>query len=174
MILLPVVLTASAGRLTLLEETFQLAPGELRGLNLALRQRPAVIDIEFRSMRDKAPVSVGLQAPQGAAGAPPRRFVRLVRDQVSGSIRYPARLPGDYRVVVENPRRNGPAATVNLRVELGFEEAGTLRSETLPPERRRLVVTLSLLFLLLVALIGGRALREAIERQRRGGQFPPF
>jgi len=174
MILLLLLLAAPAGRLTLVEETIQLAPGELWGVNLSLRQHAAVIDIDFRTLGEKAAVSVGLQAPEGAAGTSPRRFVRVVRNRATGAIRYPARVPGDYRVVVENSRRDGPAATVELRVELGFAEAGTLRPETLPAERRRLVVMLSLLYLLLVALLGGRALREAIARQRRGGQSPPL
>lgn len=174
MILLLLALTASGGRLTVVEETLRLAPGEARGVNLVLRQRPAVIDIRFRTTESDAAVSVGLRAPEGAEAASPRNFVRVVREQASGSIRYPARLLGDYQVVVENPQRRPRMATVELRVELGFEEAGTLRPETLPPERRRLVVALSLLFLLVVALWTGRRLLEAIERRKRDEQFPRF
>ncbi len=174
MILLLLALAASGGRLTVVEETLRLAPGEARGVNLVLRQRPAVVDIRFRTTDGDAVVSVGLRAPEGAEGASPGNFVRVVREQASASIRYPARLLGDYQVVVENPHRSRRTATVELRVELGFEEAGTLRPETLPPERRRLVVALSLLFVLVVVLWTGRRLLEAIARRRRDEQFPRF
>lgn len=174
MILLLVALAASGGRLTVVEETFGLAPGAARDLTLSLRQRAAVIDIHFRTEDREATVSLGLRAPEGAEAASPRNFVRVVRQQASGSIRYPARVPGDYRVVVENPRENKRKVTVRLRVDLGFEEAGTLRPETLAPERRRLVVALSLLFFLVVVLWGGRRLLEAIERRRRDEQLPWF
>jgi hypothetical protein len=174
MILLLAALAASGGRLTLIEETFRLAPGELRTVDLSLRQRAAVVEIDFRTAESDAAVSVGLRGPEGAEGASRRSLVRVMREQTSGSIRYPARLPGDYQVVVENPRHRGRAVSVVLRVALGFEEPGTLRPATLPPERRRLVVTLSLLFFLLVVFWSGRRLLEAIGRRRRDERFPPF
>jgi hypothetical protein len=174
MVLLALLLVASASRITVVDEVFSLAPGEVKTVNLSLHQHPAVVDAAFKVTSGDSVVSLGLRGPDGSDGAASRRFLRVMHEQSAGALRYPARTLGDYQVLVENPRNHKRPATVALQVSLAFGEAGTLRPEMLSPQRRRAVVGLSLLFFAVVAWWSGRRLLAAIEKRKRDAQFPLF
>jgi hypothetical protein len=173
MLPLALLLAVSTGRLTIFDEIVSLGPGETRTVNLGLNQRPAVIEAAFKVLNGDA-VSVGLRGPAETGSPAEPRFLRVMREQSSGALRFPARVPGDYQLVLENPRRQRHPVSVSFRVTVAFDEPGTLRPETLSPARRRTVVALSLLFFLIVVLWSGRRLLEAIAKRRRDEQSPPF
>jgi hypothetical protein len=173
MLPLALLLAVSAGRLTIFDELVSLGPGEIKTVNLSLNQRPAVIEAAFKVLGGQV-VSVGLRGPAGAGPPGEPRFLRIMREQSSGALRFPARVPGDYQLLLENPRRRGQPVSVAFRVTVAFDEPGTLRPETLSPARRRTVVALSLLFFLFIVWWSGRRLLEAIARRKHDEQFPPF
>lgn len=173
MLPLALLLAISTGRLTIFDEIVTLGPGETKTVNVGLNQRPAVIEASFKVLEGET-VSLGLRGPDETGTSAEPRFLRIMREQSSGSIRIPARVPGDYQVLLENPRRHRRPVSAAFRVTVAFDEPGTIRPETLSPARRRAVVTLSLLFFVVVVWWSARRLREAIVKRRLDEQFPPF
>lgn len=173
MLPLALLLAVSTGRLTIFDEIVALGPGETKTVNVGLNQRPAVIEASFKVLQGET-VSLGLRGPDETGSSAQPRFLRIVREQSSGAIRIAARVPGDYQVLLENPRRHRHPVSAALQVRVAFDEPGTLRPETLSPARRRTVVALSLLFLVVVVWWSARRLREAIAKRKLDEESPPF
>lgn len=173
MLPLAFLLAVSTGRLTIFDEIVTLGPGETKTVNVGLNQRPAVIEAFFKVLEGET-VSLGLRGPDDTGASAEARFLRVVREQSSGAIRFPARVLGDYQVLLENPRRHRHSISAALQVRVAFDEPGTLRPVTLSPARRRTVVALSLLFFVVVVWWSARRLRQAITKRELDGQFPPF
>lgn len=70
-----------------------------------------------------------------------------------GRFRYRFDSPGDYVLIIDN-RIGSTPASVQVRMDLSRPAAVPARE--LPPERRRIVVTLSLLFLGLVIVLSAQ------------------
>jgi hypothetical protein len=176
MILLALLLAISSDRLLMVDETLRVRPGAYTTLGLSLQQRPAVVDLSFRTETASPGLSVALLGPAESrvANGPRRQFLRAVYDQRDGAFRFPARRLGDYEILLDNRANKEQEAVVILKVTLGFNEPGTLRPEMLSPERRLAVVSLSLLFFATVVLWSGRKLLAAMEKRRRDEQLSLF
>lgn len=176
MIFLAFILALFSDRLVMVEETVRLRAGEYTIFKVGLQQRPAVVELSYTTKAASPPVSVALLGPpDGRVSTGERRqFLRVVRDEPEGDFRFPARRLGNYEILLDNRGNKDKEAVVFLKVTLGFDEPGTLRPEGLSPEKRLLVVSLSLLFLAVVVLWSGRRILAAIASRKRDEQLPLF
>jgi len=176
MIALALVLAAAAS-FPVVDEVVRVPPGGVQAVNLSLQQQAAVIEVSFAVVGGPSEISVALLGPGDAASGrrgAPGQYLRLLSRRREGEFRFPASMPGDYQVILDNRGRHRGAAAVKLRVALSFGEAAGLRPRTLSPERRLMVILASLLFFAAVSLYSGRKLLRAMRKRRRGGQLPLF
>jgi len=177
MIFLALLLAASVSHLTLTDETVTLGPNEVRGLDLTLQQREAVIVAGYEVLRGSDGISAFLIGPGDAgSSAPgqPNQYLRLAPDRKLGSFRFPAAVPGDYQIVLDNRGEDSVETEVRLSVSLVFGEAGTLRPGAASNARRSVVIGVSVFFFLLVGLYSSQRLFRAIRRRPRRAPLPPF
>ena len=102
MVLLALLLVASASSITVVDEVFSLAPGEVKTVNLSLHQRPAVVDAAFKVTSGDSVVSLGLRGPDGSAGAASRRFLRVMHEQSAGALWAMTRCWSKIRVITNS------------------------------------------------------------------------
>ena len=132
----------------LLEETIVVEPGAWRSLALALRQRPAVVECSYQVVRGPA-VRLWLLEIRELERFRRGRSVRPLAvspHHKQGSLREALGI-GQFALVVDNRLNARENVEVALRVTLNFH---AWEARELPPERRALVVALSLLFFVAV------------------------
>jgi len=138
-------LSVGVPTLTLLDEEVMAPAGGWRSLAIALRQRPAVLECTY-TVRRGAPVRLWLiersELPKFSTGR--LRPLAISGPHKTGELRQALRL-GDFVLIVDNRLEARQAAELHLRVSLVFA-AG--QAGELPPDRRRLIVGLSLAYLL--------------------------
>jgi len=160
------LLLAASSRVELVDEVFEIPAHEWRYVELGLRQRPAGVDADYEVRT--GPPQVRLALVRRAEMERLRRdqahgVMAVTRPGPSGEIHYAIGHPDEYAIVVDN-REGGEPAGVHLRIWLDF--AGRARPEVtmLPPQRRLMVVLISLaVFFAIVAWSATRLLR-AIKR----------
>jgi hypothetical protein len=160
LLLLAPALTAS--RITLIDEEIEVAARSVQALNVSLRQKRAVIEIRHNLDYAQGRPAVHLRSPLRAPGGS-TEFV-MVPPSREGAYRFPARVPGDYAVLVDN-RRSPEPARVALEVTVVFGQPGAAEPASLSRTRRAAVVALSALFLLGVGYLSGRKLLGAFMRR---------
>ena len=171
-ILFWILLAATAGPLPILDEVITIPPLGRRHVPIVLRQRPAEVVCSF------SVISGGASARLTLVGPPQSR--RRARGPLADTgyknsdiLRYAVREPGNYGVVLESaPGNTGPVA-VRLKVTLVFTEPGEA-VRTLPPERRLLIVAISLLGFVGIVVWAGRKLLRAMRQQRNDEPSPPL
>ncbi len=178
MIPLLVLLLAQAApdTLVVVEDTIPLAKGQVRAVNLTLKQEQAVIEVDYRVLRGGPEVDVALVGPgmrnsnqQGQDSA----YLRLIPGQAAGRFRFPAAVAGDYQVGFDG-RRMDTDAELALAVRLRFAEEGLFRPSLLSRGRRHTIVGCSLLFFLAVAYWSGRRILESVRLRPPSSPQPPF
>ena len=177
MTVLALLLALSASQLALIDETVSLAAGEVRGLNVVLNQRRAVLDVSYETLGSDSAIGVGLIGPADGVGAPrgvPHQYLRMIAPDTTGGFRFPAAELGEYQLILDNRGEESVAVEVRLRVTLAFGETGTLRPGIVPLRRRTAVVALSTLFFLTVVLFSGRRLMQAFRRRTPSAPPPLF
>lgn len=149
----------------LLEEVLIVPPSGWRPYGFALRQQPAVMQCEF-SVRQGPAVRLwlmdrrNLDRFQAARPLEPLAFTAYGH---RGSLRQPLGL-GDYVLVLDNRLSRREPAEVALRITLDFS-APVVRE--VPPQRRRLVVAASFLFLVAVSYWFARRLAPRLWARLR-------
>lgn len=137
-------LAAGGVPVTLMDDVLEAPPGGWRAIAIALRQRPAAIDCQYQ-MRRGPPVRLWLLDRRDLPGFETGRGVRplaMTGYTRAGGLRHNAGL-GDFVLIVDNRLNARAAAEVYLRVLLDFS---AVQVRELTPERRAVVVSLSLLF----------------------------
>jgi hypothetical protein len=176
MILLALILAASANRLTLFDETVRLPRGQWRAINLALHQRPATVQCNFQVVRGRTPVRALIMTrhdvEQFRTGKP-FRVMTMSEESTRGEFTYTVNRPGDYMVLIENSSRSAPVLA-DLKVVLQFNGYASFEPRLLSPEKRRNVLAVSLGGLLILTALVAWRLRPAIQRRRTHGPPPEF
>jgi hypothetical protein len=152
--------------LPLVDETVTVPAADWRGIGIPLRQRGARLECEFAVRGGEAGVRVMLldraELERMSAGRA-YRLLAATAYQRSGGFTYAAP-PGDYAMVLDNRMEGRGAARVRLRVTLVFDEREPA-PRTISPERRAVVVALSVLFL--AGVVGFAASRARRLGRRR-------
>jgi hypothetical protein len=163
MLALVLALAVLPRALPVLDETVTVPAADWKAFGIPLRQQPARIDCGFevesggsgvRLILMERPEFERMSAGQGYHALAATAYQR------SGAFVYRA-LPGDYVIVADNRMEGRGPAEVHLQVTLVFEGVGLPR--TLSPQRRAVVVGLSVLFFGAVALLAGGRLWRAFR-----------
>lgn len=133
----------------LFDEMLAVPPGGWRAVTLSLRQRPAVLECHFEVRRGPA-VRVWLVERRDVDRFGRRHAVRplaISAHAKRGRLRQALGL-GEFALVVDNRLSAGQEVEVAVRAALDFM---AIQARELPPQKRALIVALSLLFLLTLA-----------------------
>ena len=142
------------------EQSFKLEPGDYRWVPFTIRQTPSSVDCRFEVISGNPSVHAEL-LPMSEF----RLFDRgrdhdtmaITATARSGAFRRMIGTPGQYAVIVVNAKK-APAAVVSLHLETNLNPKGADVARTLPPERRLLVMAVSLSFFLVTVSWTGRKL----------------
>ena len=147
MILALALLAAAAQeRVTLLDEVFEVPRSGWRAVDVALKQRPAIIDCRFSVVRGGSGVRVALLQREHLGrfrGGQPHRVLLSTGFEPRGGFRHAPGL-GDYSVLIDNRMEGRGPAAVHLEVALLFSRGGEPLVRELSPDRRLTVIVVSL------------------------------
>ena len=149
----------------LAQQSLLVPPGNWHAQEIKVSERNSVVECVF-SVKDEGPRVQVLLLNQDDA----RRFHRgraiepiMASGYVTrGQMRALVKDPGEYVLLFDNRLDRRKAASVHLQVNIAPTEAATVR--TLPADKRRVVVALSLLFF--GAVLAGSAIQ--LRKQMRG------
>ncbi len=164
MLALVLALAAMPHALSLFDETVTVPAADRKAFGIPLRQRPARIECGFTVESGGSGVRLllieraGFERLEAGQGY---RALAATPYQRSGGFAYWAP-PGDYVIVADNRMEGRGPAEVHLQVSLVFDGGGEL-PRTLSPQRRAVVVGLSVLFFGAVALFAGGRLWRAFR-----------
>lgn len=121
-------------------------PSHWQTLNVPVPEPDTTIDISFQAMHGSRVQLLLLDRKDAERFRRGRSVDPLMTTgfQNAGRLRYRAATQGEYVLLLDNRIEGRSPALVDLRVETAPARSATVRE--LPPEKRRLVVTLSLLF----------------------------
>lgn len=160
-------------RLLLIDDTFEVPAAGWRSLDLELRQRSALIECRFAVSGGGAGVRVALLRVEDLERLRAGQSHRVLASsgfEESGNLRL-AVPPGRYSLLLDNRLEGRRPAQVRVQTSVVFAPGSPAAAE-LSPQRRALVVALSVVFFLAVALFAGRKLKRALEDRNR--TQPPF
>jgi len=164
MLALVLALVALPRVVPLLDETVTVPTADWRDFGVPVRQLPARIECGFTVENGGSGVRLllidraGFERMSAGQGY---HVLAATAYQRSGALAYYAP-PGDYVIVADNRMEGRGPAEVRLQVALVFDGGGEL-PRTLSPERRAVVVGLSILFFGAVALVAGGRLWRAFR-----------
>lgn len=155
------VLAASTS-VELADEVYRIPPHNWRYMELGLNQRPALVNARFEVDEGPPRVRLALMSRSDLdrmrAGAP-RSPLAMSPPGPSGRVFSVVPQAGNYVLVVEN--RGAAAAVVHLRVVLDFSGRRSFTVTQISPERRAVVIGISMLvFLAIVTYSARRLLRN--------------
>ncbi|MBZ5581871.1 MAG: hypothetical protein LAQ30_06635 [Acidobacteriia bacterium] len=138
------LLLFAATRVDLVDDVYQVPANEWRYVDVALRQRTAVVEAAYQAERQPADVRVALlrrEDLERLRNEKPHGVLAATDPGASGRLRHPISQPGEYAIVVDNTG-DAPAA-VHLRVWLDFGEQRGPAVTHLSPRRQLVVILIS-------------------------------
>jgi hypothetical protein len=168
-LLLPPVLAAAAvsAPLELVNELVRIPAGESRSVQVILKQRPAMVSVEYDVVGGGPEVRLALlrrgdlERPRNGL---PESVLAATAPATTASLAYAAPLRGVFAVVLDNPT-GSQAAAVHLHVFLNFARANQGPQITrLSPERQFTVIALSFLVFIAIVTYSARRLLRSIRR----------
>jgi hypothetical protein len=159
------LLLAATTSVELADEVYRIPPHYWRYMELGLKQRPALVNARFEVDEGPSRVRLALMTRDDLehlrAGLPHALFT-VTAAGPSGRLLYDLPQAGDYVLVVEN--RGAAEAVVHLRVLLDFSGRHSLTVTQITPQRRAVVVGISLAVFFAIVAYSGRRLLRAIGR----------
>ncbi|HEV3334644.1 MAG TPA: hypothetical protein VG096_26835 [Bryobacteraceae bacterium] len=146
MISFALILLAAASHVEVVNEVYRVPPGEWRSVELSLKQRPAMVSVDFKLESGSPRVRLALMRREDLArfrGESPTGVMAATTPGASGRIRYRVRTPGDYVVVIDNRGGDARPAEARLRVALDFELQSGPEVTLLSPGRQFAVILIS-------------------------------
>jgi len=165
MIVLLALLLAAPERIVLLDEVLEVPAASWRVVDVALKQRPAIIECRFTLVRGRSGVRVALLRREDVArfrGLRPHRPLLSSGFESSGEFRYAAGL-GEYALLIDNRMEGRGPAAVRLEVALVFPRGGEPLVRELSPGRRLTVILASLALFAAILWYGARWLRRVLR-----------
>jgi len=153
-------------RVLLVDDVYTIPASEWRYLEVGLNQQTAAVECEFRVIEGGSGVRLALVSRPDLERFRAGRSHDVLATTAflkSGRLRFAVPHPGEYAIVVDNRMEGRGSAKVDLKIYLDFGARGTQQARELPAERRRLVVTLSILVFLAVAAYAGWKIWPALK-----------
>ena len=159
-------LMLSAPSAELVDEIYRIPAGDWRYVAVSLHQQPALLAADIRSTdgaRDIRAALVPMEDLDRARKGWPRGALAETDSGASCRLRYYARAPGDYAVVVEN-RDSDREAAVRVRVWLDFGAVREMEVTQISPRRRLAVILISFAFFFGIVTWSARRLLQHIGK----------
>jgi len=159
------VLLAASTSVELADELYRVPPRNWRYMDMQVEQRPAMVNARFEVDEGPGRVRIELMTRGNLdrlRDGLPHPLLAASGAGSSGQLLFDLPQAGDYVLVVEN--RGATEALVHMRVLLDFSGRRSLSVTQTTPERRAVVVILSLAVFVAVVAYSARRLRRAMER----------
>jgi len=160
---LALVAALAQQRVLLVDEVVEVPASGWRTVEVALKQRPAIIDCRFTVVRGRSGVRLALLRREDAGrfrGGQPHRVLLSTAFESRGGFRYAPGL-GDYSLLIDNRMEGRGPAAVRLEVTLVFPRGGEPLVRELSTGRRAVVIVVSLtVFAVIVWFAARRLLRR--------------
>jgi hypothetical protein len=163
-----ILLQLASTQVDLVDEIYQIPPGEWRSIEIGLKESAATLSAEYEARAGSSEVRVVLME---------RRDLESMRDGrahgglaatapgASGSLRYRVRRAGEYAIVVDNRRAHTRAAQVRVRVSADFAPQFAPIVTELTPQRQLTVILISFACFSAVVTYSARRLLRAVKRE---------
>jgi hypothetical protein len=166
MIPVALLLLAAATHVDLVDDLFQIPGGQWRYVELALRQKPALVSADLDVRSGSRQVRLALLRPEDLERLrDDRPFGVLATTDPAGSdrLRYQVRVPGDYVLLIDNRTGGGPSEA-HIHVALDFAIAPGAAVGRLSWQRQLAVVIISFAVFFAIAGYSARRLLRGIRR----------
>ena len=163
---LALLVLLAASSVELVDEVYQIPPGEWKYVEVNLRQRPARVVAGFGMESSTGKVRLALMTRDDLERLRedlPHGVLAVTAFGRSGSFDFRVRQPGDYVLLVDN-RSNKTQSAVHLHVALDFARPSRLGVTMLEPERQLTVIVLSFAFFFGVVTYSARKLLRAAKK----------
>ncbi len=162
---LAVLLALAAERVVLVDEVVRVPPGGWRAVDLALKQRPAIIECKFTVADGRSGVRVALLRREDVGRFRSGQAHRVILSsgfERAGRFRYAPGL-GQYALLIDNRLEGRGPAQVRLEVVLEFGSAAEAAVRELSPGRRLTVIAITLVVFSGLVWFAARRLRRAVR-----------
>jgi hypothetical protein len=159
------LMAASPSVLDLVDEVYQIPAGEWRYVELGLKQQPATVLADFRSMAGSHQIRVALMRREDLEhlrNGLAHGVIAVTPAADNGALIHHVGVPGEYVLVVDNLGEN-PAA-VHLKIRLDFSAMRSPPVTRISPERRLTVVLVSFSVFFGIVTWSARRLLRAVRR----------
>jgi hypothetical protein len=152
------LLLAASSRVELVDQDYQIPPGEWMWIPIELKQEAATVIASYVVPERTSQVRIALLAKDDLDHPQEKKFIASTRRGHSGAFAGRAPYPDTYAVLVDNSADKSRAATVRVRVTLDFSKP---RATQLPVERQLTVIAVSLLAFFAVVTWSARRLMKS-------------
>lgn len=160
----------SPSRAELVNEDYQIAPGDWQWVEVNLRQRAGAILANFQVLSGPANVRLVLMHRRDLDNMPLGALAQT-QPAANGGFVHRVRQVGNYALVVENQSRTAPSI-VHLNVWIDFARPGRL-VETLSPRRQMTVILVSFAVFFGIVTWSVRRLWRAVRRSDAAASGTP-
>lgn len=177
MMSLAAFLLLAVSRVALLDEVVRIPASKYGLVDVMMRQQAATIDCEFQVQRGGEGVRLALMTRANARRLLAGRTYQALSTTTflkSGRFRFPVDEPGEYVLVLDNQVEGRKPADVALKVSLIFGEGSGAGVQELSPQRRYVVIAVSLLVFLAITAVTAAKLRRALLHRRTDEPPLPF
>ncbi|HEY1241993.1 MAG TPA: hypothetical protein VGF16_15625 [Bryobacteraceae bacterium] len=166
MIPVALILLAAATHVDLVDDVFHIPSRQWRYVELALRQRPALVSADLDVRSGSRQVRLALLRPDDLQRLrEDRPFGVLATTDPAGSdqLRYQVRVPGDYVLLIDNRTSGDQGSEAHIRVSLDFGSTPGPAVTQLPFQRQILVIAISFAVFFAIAGFSARRLLRGIR-----------
>jgi hypothetical protein len=167
MISFALILLAASSHVELVNEVYRVPPGEVRYVELGLKQRPAMVAADYQVESGPGHVRLALMRREDLGrlrNQLPTGVLAATTPAASGRIRYRVRMAGDYVVVIENRGSDARPVEARLRVALDFQMQSGPEVTLLSPWRQFVVISISFAVFFGIVSYSARRLLRGIRR----------
>ena len=166
--MIPVALLflVASSRVELVNEVFDVPAGQWRYVQVALRQRPALVHADFEIRSGPSHVRLALMRRddlQELREGHAVEFLAATAPGAAGRIRFRVQRAGDYVIVIDNREGEGQASQTHLQVRLDFDNQLGPEVTQLSPARQLAVIVISFAVFLGIVSYSARRLLRGIK-----------
>jgi hypothetical protein len=157
---------AASTSVELVDDVYQIPANEWRYVEVGVRQ-PVTVSASYRVAVRGAAMRLALMRREDLErlrNEQPHGVLAATVFGLSGNLRYRARSPGDYVVLVDNRGQQARGGAVQLRVWLDFGGGHAPEVTQISPRRQLVVIALSFAVFFGIVTYSARRLLAAVKR----------
>lgn len=160
---------AQNNRRDVFDETVAIPRNQWRAIRVSITERPSTLRCRFQvEQGDSAIRALVVTAGDVERFRDGQSFRRLAQTEAGrdGSLDLRIARPGDYRLLIDNRTSGGGAVSLKLKAWLDVHDGESFEARELPAETRRIVLGLSLVWLVVAGGWPGWKIWRAWRRRR--------